>query len=108
MCRRYLGSQKHQLCIVERGAGYGPEVGLEVCRCDGRDEGSYVGEGAVECGDWGVVEVVAGCNGLDLVERSVAGADHGDGAEGQLVGGVDGGEPAAGLARILSARKVFW
>ena len=107
MGRRYLGSQQCQLCIVQRCAGHRSETGLEVCRCDGRDEGGYVGEGAVEGGDWGVIEIVAGCDGLDLVEGSVAGANHGHSAEGELVGGVDGGEPAAGLSGIPSARGLL-
>ena len=105
MCRRDLGSQQRQLCIIERCAGHRPEIGLEVCRCDGRDEGSYVGEGAVEGGDRGVVEIVAGCDGLDLVEGGVAGANHGYSAEGELVGGVDGGEPAAGLSGFYQQRR---
>lgn len=103
MCSCYLRSQQRQLCSIERCAGHRSEVGLEICRCDGRDEGRNVGEGAVEGGDWGVVEIVAWCDGLDLVEGSVACADHGDGAEGELVRGVDGGEPAAGLSKSLSA-----
>lgn len=105
MCRRHLGSQQRQLCIIQRGTRHGPEVGFEVCRGDRRDEGGYVGEGAVECGDRGVVEVVAGCDRLDLVEGSVAGADHGHSAEGEFVGGVDSREPAAGLSGIISARR---
>ena len=93
------------MCIIQRGTRHGPEVGFEVCGGDRRDEGGYVGEGAVEGGDRGVVEVVAGCDRLDLVEGSVAGADHGHSAEGEFVGGVDSREPAAGLSGIISARR---
>ena len=98
MCRCYLGSQQRQLCIIQRGTGHGPEVGFEVCRGDRRDEGGYVGEGAVESGDRGVVEVVAGRDGLDLIEWSITGADDRDSARGEFVGGIDSREPAAGLS----------
>ena len=107
MCRGYLGPQQCQLCIIERCGEHRTEVSLEVCRCDGGDERGYIGEGAIEGGDGGIVEIIAGCDGLDLVEGCVARADYGDGAEGELVGGIDGGEPAAGLSRVSSARMVF-
>ena len=66
MRRRHLRPQERQLCVIERCPWYRSEVGGKVCRCNGRDEGGDVGEGTVEGGDGGVVEVVAGCDGLDL------------------------------------------
>lgn len=107
MCRCDLRSQQRQLRVVEQSAGHGPEVDGEVGRRDGRDEGGYVEEGAVEGGDGGVVEVVAGRDGLDLVQGGVACADDGDGAEGELIGRVDGGEPAARLSKLTLAREVI-
>ena len=107
MCRCYLGSQQRQLRIIQRGTRHGPEIGSEVCRGDRRDEGCYVGEEAVEGGDRGVVEVVAGRDGLDLIEWSIAGADDGHSAEGEFVGGVDSREPAAGLSNSYQQGD-FW
>ncbi len=105
MRRRYLRSQKRQLCAVERCPGYRPEVDRKICRCDGRDKGGGVREGTVEGGDGGVVEIVAGCDGLDLVQGSVACADYGDGARSELIGRVDGGEPAAGLSKASISKE---
>ncbi len=109
MRRRHLRSQKRQLCAVERCPGHGPEVDREISRCDGRDKGGDVREGAVEGGDGAVVEKVAGCDGLDLVQGSVACADDGDGAGSELVGRVDGGEPAAGFSKAsISKESLSW
>ena len=65
MRRRYLRSQQRQLCIIERCTEYGPEIHGEICRCDWRDERGDVGKGAIEGGYGGVVEIVAGRDGLD-------------------------------------------
>ena len=67
MRRRHLPSEQRQLCVIERRPWYGSEVDGKICRCDGRNEGGYVGEGTVEGGDGGIVEVVPWCDGLDLI-----------------------------------------
>lgn len=95
------------MCIVERCSEHRAEIGGKVRRGDRRDEGGYVGEGAIEGGNRGVIEIIARCNGLDLVQRGVACADYSDSAGGELVGGVDGGEPAADLSRVLLAMKLY-
>lgn len=58
----YLRSQQCQLGVIERSAGHGTKVSCEIGGGDRRDQGGYVGEGAVEGGNGGIVEVVAGCD----------------------------------------------
>lgn len=98
MRRRHLRPQQSQLRIIQRNAQNRAEVSFEVGRCNGRDEGGYVGGRAVEGSNLGVVEIVAGGDGLNLGEGCVAGADDSDGAWGELRAGIDGGEPVAGLS----------
>ena len=87
LCMRsgYLRSEKSQLGIIERCPRHRPEIGCEVCRRNGRDEGGDIGKGAVEGWDRRIVEVETRRDGLDLVQRSVARADDGDGAQSELV-----------------------
>lgn len=96
---RNLGSQKFQLRGVQTRSEDRSKDRIEVGRCDGRDKRGDVGECAVECGDWCVVEVVPVGEGLHLIERRVSCANYCHGARseccavraGEVAGGASGG-----------------
>ena len=96
-----LRPQQCQLGIVQRCSRYGAEVGFEVCRGNWRDEGSYVGEGTVERGYGSLVEVVAGCDRLDLGEGCIACADDGHSFGRELRSAVHCRKPSARLSDII-------